>query len=90
MNENKAKQNTAMKYINEIQSYNIPDGAIVEALYCGKQIVGEVVDSRVKYGARKQYSIKLHHELKFDWSGSNRKVGDIVLIENVDVVKVNL
>lgn len=72
--------------ITDLQSYNIPHGSTVAAYYCDQEVIGVVVDSRCKYGTRKQYSIQLLKPLTFPWIGSDRKTGDIILIENTDVV----
>jgi hypothetical protein len=74
--------------ITEQRSYNIQIGEVVEAIYCGHQVLGEVVDSRCKYGTDKQYSIELLHDISFPWSGSDRKKGDILLVTNRDILSV--
>jgi hypothetical protein len=75
-----------MANITEHQSYNIPHGATVVAYYCDQEVTGVVIDSRCKYGTRKQYRIQLLKPLNFPWFGSDRKAGDFVLIENTDVI----
>jgi len=74
--------------ITEKQSYNIENGTKIVCIYCGRTTSGTVVDSRCKYGVRKQYTVELAEPLTFDWSGSDKQVGDRILIENTDVVKI--
>ena len=77
-----------MSYLTEQQSYNVQIGEVVEAIYCGQQVIGKVVDTRCMYGSRKQYTIELLGEVYFEWSGSDRKKGDTILVTNKDLVSV--
>lgn len=74
--------------IPERDSYNIPIGSVVQAVYCSKLAQGTVVDSRVKYGGKIQYTLSLHHPLEFAWSGSDKQYGAIILVENTDIVEI--
>lgn len=71
--------------LNSNEVFNIPDGSLISAYYCDQLCYGKVVDSRVMYGARKQYTIELYHAVKFPWSGSDKKKGDTILVTNRDV-----
>lgn len=68
--------------------WNLPVGTKITALYCGRQVQGAILDMRVKYGGRIGITLELTHAVSFDWSGSDKKAGDAVLIEDKDVLKV--
>lgn len=74
--------------ITEHQSYNILMNTKVKFIYCDKEGIGTVIDSRVKYGIRKQYSIKLIQPMTFPWQGSDKMAGDVVLIDNTDILEI--
>ena len=45
----------------------ILDGQKVKAKYLGETVTGVVVDSRVKYGGKVQYTVELDAPVQFRW-----------------------
>ena len=45
----------------------IKDGNTIVANYLGETVRGTVVDSRVKYGGRVQYTVDLDQPVQFRW-----------------------
>ena len=45
----------------------IKDGNTIVANYLGEQVTGVVQDSRVKYGGRVQYGVRLTRPVNFRW-----------------------
>ena len=45
----------------------ILDGQKIKANYLGETITGVVVDSRVKYGGKVQYTVELDSPVQFRW-----------------------
>lgn len=43
------------------------DGQKVKAKYLGETVTGVVVDSRVKYGGKVQYTVELDAPVQFRW-----------------------
>jgi hypothetical protein len=43
------------------------DGQKIKANYLGETITGVVVDSRVKYGGKVQYTVELDAPVQFRW-----------------------
>ena len=52
----------------------ILDGKKVRADYLGIAVVGTVTDSRVKYGGKVQYTLKLDEAIRLPWSTEKRTV----------------
>ena len=45
----------------------IKDGNTIVANYLGETVRGTVIDSRVKYGGRVQYTVDLDQPVQFRW-----------------------
>ena len=45
----------------------VKDGNTIVANYLGETVQGTVVDSRVKYGGRVQYTVDLDKPVQFRW-----------------------
>lgn len=45
----------------------IKDGEQITANYMGTQVSGTVIDSRVKYGGKVQYTVNLDQPVQFRW-----------------------
>jgi hypothetical protein len=61
----------------------IKDGKTIVANYLGQQVHGTVESSRVKYGGKVQYNVKLGQPVQFRW----RSEPSIqVLIDNDEIV----
>lgn len=45
----------------------IKDGEQITANYMGTQVSGTVIDSRVKYGGKVQYTVDLDQPVQFRW-----------------------
>jgi hypothetical protein len=43
------------------------DGQKIKANYLGETVTGMVVDSRVKYGGKVQYTVELDAPVQFPW-----------------------
>ena len=61
----------------------IKDGQHVKGTYCGAAIAGTVLESRVKYGGRVQYTIKLDEPIQLRWRDEKT---DIVLLDDTEAV----
>ena len=59
------------------------DGNTIKAVYLDRPVTGVVLNSRVKYGGRVQYQIKLEVPLYLPWSTELR---DTVLVDDSDVI----
>lgn len=46
------------------------DGSTIRANYLGTEVVGVVTESRVKYGGKVQYTVKMEEPVFFRWRGS--------------------
>jgi hypothetical protein len=62
------------------------DGQKIKANYLGETVTGMVVDSRVKYGGKVQYTVELDAPVQFRWRSepSSRVLvdRDELLLEN--------
>ena len=61
----------------------IKDGSTVKANYLGDLIVGVVEESRVKYGGKVQYRVKLDEPVLFRWRSEPT---DVVLIDENELL----
>lgn len=61
------------------------DGRRVRASYLGVEVTGTVLDSRVKYGGRIGYTLRLDAPTQFKWSTEPTAK---VLIENNQVLEI--
>jgi hypothetical protein len=61
------------------------DGQKVKAKYLGETVTGVVVDSRVKYGGKVQYTVELDSPVQFRW---RTEPTDRVLIDNDELLEV--
>ena len=61
----------------------IKDGQQIVANYLGQQVQGTVVDSRVKYGGKVQYTVDLDQPVKFPWRS---EPSTRVLIDSDEIV----
>ena len=59
------------------------DGSTIKAVYIDRPVTGVVLNSRVKYGGRIQYQVKLVEPLCLPWCSEPR---DIVLVDDCDVI----
>ena len=59
------------------------DGSTIKANYLGDEVVGIVLDSRVKYGGSVQYRVQLDEPVTFRWRSEPT---DIVLIDDSEVI----
>jgi hypothetical protein len=62
------------------------DGQKVKAKYLGETVTGVVVDSRVKYGGKVQYTVELDSPVQFRWRSEPT---DRVLIDNDELLENN-
>lgn len=62
----------------------ILDGSRIKAKYLGEPVAGVVIDSRVKYGGKVQYTVELDQPVMFRWRSepTNR-----VLVDSDELVK---
>ena len=61
------------------------DGKRVRASYLGVEVKGVILDSRVKYGGRIGYTLRLDAPTQFKWS---TEPTDKVLIENSQLLEI--
>jgi hypothetical protein len=62
------------------------DGQKVKANYLGETITGVVVDSRVKYGGKVQYTVELDSPVQFRWRSEPT---DRVLVDRDELLENN-
>ena len=62
------------------------DGQKVKAKYLGETVTGVVVDSRVKYGGKVQYTVELDSPVQFRWRSEPT---NHVLIDNDELLLEN-
>jgi len=62
----------------------IKDGKTIVATYLGETVRGTVVDSRVKYGGKVQYTVNLEKPVQFPWRS---EPSTHVLIDNDEIVE---
>ena len=62
----------------------IKDGNTIVANYLGATVQGTVVDSRVKYGGRVQYTVDLDKPVQFRWRS---EPSTRVLIDDDEIIK---
>jgi hypothetical protein len=73
-------------YVSEQESYNIPDGTIVLADYCGNEVKGKVLSSRAKYGLSKRYVLELDEG--FRTSYTTREKGEWIVVDNHKILHI--
>jgi hypothetical protein len=61
------------------------DGQKVKANYLGETVTGVVVDSRVKYGGKVQYTVELDAPVQFRWRSEPT---DRVLVDRDELLEV--
>jgi hypothetical protein len=54
------------------------DGSTIKANYMGDEIVGVVLDSRVKYGGKVQYRVQLDEPVMLRW---RKELTEVLLID---------
>lgn len=59
------------------------DGSTVKAEYLGTLVTGVVENSRVKYGGKVQYTVKLDEPVMFRWRSEPT---DVVLIDEDELI----
>jgi hypothetical protein len=64
----------------------ILDGQKVKAKYLGETVTGVVVDSRVKYGGKVQYTVELDSPVQFRWRSEPT---DRVLVDHDELLLEN-
>jgi hypothetical protein len=64
----------------------ILDGQKVKANYLGETVTGVVVDSRVKYGGKVQYTVELDSPVQFRWRSEPT---DRVLVDHDELLLEN-
>jgi hypothetical protein len=62
----------------------VKDGKTIVANYLGETVRGTVVDSRVKYGGKVQYTVNLEKPVQFPWRA---EPSTRVLIDNDEIVE---
>jgi hypothetical protein len=62
----------------------IKDGKTIVANYLGETVQGTVVDSRVKYGGKVQYTVNLDRPVQFRWRS---EPSTQVLIDSDEIVE---
>jgi hypothetical protein len=62
----------------------VKDGNTIVANYLGETVQGTVVDSRVKYGGRVQYTVDLDKPVQFRWRS---EPSTRVLIDDDEIIK---
>ena len=62
----------------------VKDGNTIVANYLGETVQGTVVDSRVKYGGRVQYTVDLDKPVQFRWRS---EPSTLVLIDSDKIVE---
>ncbi len=58
------------------------DGSTIKAEYMGHEVVGVVLDSRVKYGGKVQYRVQLDEPVMLRW---RNELTEILLIDEDEV-----
>lgn len=66
-----------------IEFRRFQDGEIIKAVYLGHVVDGVVESSRVMYGGRLQYSVRLEKPVMFPWRSEPT---DFLLIEDKEVI----
>jgi hypothetical protein len=64
----------------------ILDGQKIKANYLGETVTGVVVDSRVKYGGKVQYTVELDSPVQFRWRS---EPADRVLVDHDELLENN-
>lgn len=64
----------------------ILDGQKIKANYLGETVTGMVVDSRVKYGGKVQYTVELDAPVQFRWRSEPT---DRVLVDRDELLLEN-
>ena len=59
------------------------DGNTIKANYLGDEVVGVVEESRVKYGGKVQYRVKLDEPVQLRW---RNEPTDVVLIDENELI----
>ena len=59
------------------------DGSTIKANYLGDEVVGVVEESRVKYGGKVQYRVKLDEPVQLRW---RNEPTDVVLIDENELI----
>ena len=59
------------------------DGSTIKANYLGDEVVGVVEESRVKYGGKVQYRVKLDEPVQLRW---RNEPTDVVLIDEDELI----
>jgi hypothetical protein len=59
------------------------DGSTIKANYLGDEVVGVVQESRVKYGGKVQYRVKLDEPVQLRWRSEPT---DVVLIDDDELI----
>jgi hypothetical protein len=62
----------------------VKDGKTIVANYLGETVQGTVIDSRVKYGGKVQYTVNLDKPVQFRWRS---EPSTQVLIDNDEIVE---
>ena len=62
------------------------DGQKIKANYLGETVTGVVVDSRVKYGGKVQYTVELDSPVQFRWRSEPT---DRVLVDRDELLENN-
>ena len=62
----------------------VKDGNTIVANYLGETVQGTVIDSRVKYGGKVQYTVDLDQPVKFRWRS---EPSTRVLIDDNEIIK---
>lgn len=62
----------------------IKDGKTIVANYLGETVRGTVIDSRVKYGGKVQYTVDLDQPVQFRWRS---EPSTRVLIDSDEIVE---
>ena len=59
------------------------DGSTIKAEYMGQEVVGVVLDSRVKYGGKVQYRLQLDEPVMLRW---RNELTEILLIDEDELI----
>ena len=62
----------------------IKDGNTIVANYLGETVQGTVIDSRVKYGGKVQYTVDLDQPVQFRWRS---EPSTRVLIDDDEIIR---
>ncbi len=62
----------------------VKDGKTIVAKYLGETVQGTVIDSRVKYGGKVQYTLVLQTPVQFPWRS---EPSDRVLVDSDEIVE---